>query len=107
MSFKITGLNELQKELKQMKKATKELEQTKQVSFDNLFTTSFMQKYTSFSSIDEFLNAGGFTAQTQEDFEAIPEKELDKYISNTTNFKNWEDMLGEATEQYVLKKLGF
>lgn len=90
-----------------MKKTIKELEQTKQVSFDNLFTTSFMKKYTSFSSIDEFLNAGGFNVQTQEDFEAIPEKELDKYISNTTNFKNWEDMLGEAAEQYALKKLSF
>ncbi len=107
MSFKITGLTELQKDLKQMEKAAKELSQTKQVSFDKLFSASFMRKYTSFSSIDEFLNAGGFDAQSQEAFEAIPEEELDKYIANTTNFKNWEDMLGEAGTQYALKKLGF
>lgn len=107
MSLKITGLDKLEKQLKQMQKGVKELEKTKSVSFGELFTSSFMRKNTQFSSIDELLQSGGFHVESQEDFEAIPDAELDKYIATVTKFKNWEDMLGEATSQYALRKLGF
>ncbi len=106
-SIKIKGLDKLEKQLKQMQKGAKELSRTKQVSFSELFTTSFMKKYTSFSSMDELLNAGGFKVESQEDFEAIPDTELDRHIADTTKFKNWKDMLNEATTQYAAKKLGF
>lgn len=106
-SMKITGLDKLEKQLKQMKKGAKELSQTKNISFEELFPTSFMRKYTSFSSMDELLDASGFKVESQEDFEAIPENEFDKHIATNTKFKNWEDMLGEATSQYAAKKLGF
>ena len=105
-SIKIKGLDKLEKQLKQMQKGAKELSRTKQVSFSELFTTSFMKKYTSFSSMDELLNAGGFKVESQEDFEAIPDTELDRHIAATTKFKNWKDMLNEATTQYAAKKLG-
>ncbi len=104
-SIKIKGLDKLEKQLKQMEKGAKELSRTKQVSFSELFTTSFMRKYTSFSTLDELLQAGGFKIESQEDFEAIPDAEFDKHIAATTRFKNWEDMLSEATTQYVAKKL--
>lgn len=105
-SMKITGLDQLQKKLKQMEKGAKELEHTKQVPFNQLFTPAFMRKYTSFSSMDELLAAGKFNANSQEAFEAIPDEALDKHVKATTKFKDWEEMLGEATSQYALKKLG-
>ena len=106
-SIKIKGLDKLEKQLKQMQKGAKELSRTKQVSFGELFTTSFMKKYTSFSTMDELLNVGGFKVESQEDFEAIPDTEFDKHIAATTKFKTWEDMLSEATTQYAARKLGF
>lgn len=106
-SIKIKGLDKLEKQLKQMQKGARELERTKQVSFGELFTASFMKKYTSFSTMDELLKAGGFNVESQEDFEAIPDAEFDKHIAATTKFKNWEEMLNEATSHYVSKKLGF
>lgn len=106
-SFKITGLDKLEKQLKQMEKGAKELSKTKNVSFDELFPASFMREYTSFSSMDELLDAGGFKVESQEDFEAIPDMKFDKHISANTKFKSWEDMIGEATSQYAAKKLGF
>lgn len=105
-SIRIKGLDKLEKQLKQMEKGAKELSRTKHVSFGELFTTSFMKKYTSFSTLDDFLKAGGFDIESQEDFEAIPDTEFDRYIEATTKFKNWEDMLNEATTQYAVKKLG-
>lgn len=106
-SIKITGLDKLEKQLKQMQKAANELSHTKQVSFSELFTTSFMRQHTSFSSLDDLLKAGGFNVESQEDFEAILDAEFDRHIAATTKFKNWEEMLSEATSHYVSKKLGF
>lgn len=106
MSVKITGLYEMQKRLKQMEKGAKELSRTKQLSFEDLFPPSFMSKCSSFSSMDELLEAGGFKVEAAGDFEAIPDAPFDKHIAATTNFKCWEDMLGEASSQYAAKKLG-
>ncbi|WP_331463459.1 MULTISPECIES: hypothetical protein [Lachnospiraceae] len=107
MKMKIKGLDELEKQLKQMEKGAKELDGTHSVPFGELFTPSFMKKYTSFSSMDELLNAGGFKVESQEDFKNIPEDEFDKHIATSTNFSTWKDMLGKASQQYAAKKLGF
>lgn len=105
-SFKVTGLDKLEKQLKQMQKGAKELGNTKHIPLGELFTAPFMQKYTNFASIDELFTAGGFNATTQEDFENISEIELDQHIAASTKFTSWDDMLSEATSQYVSKKLG-
>ena len=106
-SVKVTGLDKLSKQLKKMEKGAEDLNKTKQVPFDELFPVSFMQKYTSFSSIDKLLESGGFNATSQEEFESIPDDEFDRHIATTTTFEHWEAMLSEATSQYVLNKLGF
>lgn len=77
-SVKVTGLDKLSKQLKKMEKGAEELNKTKQVPFDELFPVSFMQKYTSFSSIDKLLESGGFNATSQEEFESIPDDEFDR-----------------------------
>ncbi len=106
-SFKMKGFDKLEKQLKQAEKAARELSKTTHVSFEELFPASFMRKYTSFSSMDELLKAGGFSVESQEDFEAISSSEFDVCVAAHTKFKNWEEMLDEATSQFALKKLGF
>jgi hypothetical protein len=105
-SINIKGLDKLEKHLKQMEKGAKELEGTNHVSFGELFTVSFMKKYTSFSTLDDLLKAGGFNVESEEDFESISDTEFDRHIAAATKFKSWEDMLNEATTQYAIKKLG-
>lgn len=106
MTLKIEGLDKLMKQLKQMEKGAKELERTKTIPFDDLFTSYFMHKYTNFSTFDEFLEAGNFVVNSQEDFEAIPETDMDAHVSATAKFSTWKHMLDKATEIYVNKKLG-
>ena len=106
MSIEIKGLDELKEHLDQMQQNAKELEQTKSVSFSDLFTSSFMQKHTEFSSIDKLFKAGNFIVESQEDFEAISESELDAHVNKTTNFSSWQDMLDEAVKEFTAKKLG-
>lgn len=100
-------MDELQRKLRRFQKNLDELSRTTNVSFDDLFTPSFMDKYTNFSSFEGLLTAGGFIVQSQEDFEAIPEDVFDVHISKHTKFKNWKEMLGKAGEEYIARKLTF
>lgn len=105
--MKITGFEELNKQLNQMKQGLEELNETKFLSFDQLFPSSFMRKYTSFSSIEELFDSGSFKVESIEDLEAIADVDLDRHIAANSRFKTWEDMQNEATTQYMAKKLGF
>lgn len=105
--MEITGFNGLQKELDRIAKKADKVSRDSQVSFDELFTSSFMRKYTSFSSFDELLRAGNFNVQSQQDFENIPDALFDRHIAATTKFRRWEDMIKEAASQHILKKLDF
>ena len=105
--MKIEGFDKIQKKLRQMKKAAKELDGTHSVSFEDLFTTPFMKKYTQFQSIEEFFSSSSFNVTSQEDFEVIPEEDMDAYVASNTNFETWENMLSKAAEEYAARKLGF
>ena len=106
-NFKMKGLDKLQKQLKTMEHAAKDLERGKEVSFEDLFTQSFMSKNTQFNSFDDLLKSGNFIVESQKDFEAIPDDEMDNHVVNTTNFANWKEMLDTAASEYAIKKLGF
>jgi butyrate kinase len=105
--MKINGLKDFQKNLKQLEKTAKKVQETGEIPFDQLFSSTFMKKYTNYSSFDELLEKGGFVVNSQEDFEKIPDDVFDKHISENTKFANWEKMQVAATEEYIAKQLGF
>ena len=107
MSKKDTGFDDLMKQLNKMETAAKELDGTHDVNIEEVFDIKFMRKYTTYDDFDAFLVGGGFKVESQQDFEELPEDQLDSYIQRTTKFDSWQSMLSEATEQYVVKKLGF
>jgi len=91
--------------LDKLKRKLKKLDGTHNVSYDKLFNASFMNRYTKHSTIDEFFDAGGFEFETEEEFDKIPESELDKHVQASTKFTNWQDMLGRAVEHFFDKML--
>ena len=102
-------LSDLTNQLKQMQKAARELDGPQQIRFKDLFPASFMTTHTKFNSISDWFNS-------YEPFVDIPDDEFDElvasegfsaYVTETTNFHNWEDMVKEATSEYISKKLGF
>lgn len=105
--MEINGLKEFQKKLNQMEKAAKDLDGTHSVSFSELFSASFMAKHTDFKTFEDFMEAGGFHAETTAEFEAITDEPFDSHVATTTKFSSWEEMLKAATSEYVKKKLGF
>lgn len=107
MNLEVSGFDELEDRLKEITKAAKELDGTHQVPIDELFDNRFMRKYTKFSSFSDFLEAGGWNVNSQEDFDAIPDYEFNAYIKKVTNFDDLNDMQAKAVEAYATKKLGF
>lgn len=102
-SFKISGMDDLQKDLERLSQNAQRMSGNHKVPFSELFTVSFMRKYTHSLSLDDLLKAGGF----QTDLDDIPEHKLDVYIRKVTKFKSWEDMLDTAVEEYIDRQLGF
>jgi len=104
---KVTGFKELQKQLKDMERKARELEKGVNVSFEELFNENFMSKYTKFNSFEDFLTAGNFDVESQEDFEAIPDEEFDAHVANNSKFNDWSNMMNTAGTEYTATKLGF
>ena len=98
------GLGDLEKQLNNILERANSAN-GKNVPFNTLFNKSFMKKYTKFLSFNEFLKAGDITATTNEEFDAIPESELNTLVSKHTNFKSWKEMQEKAAEIYVKVKL--
>ena len=102
--FKITGLDELEKQLDKLSQAADELDGEHSVSFGVLFNPEFMSRNTQFQTIDEFTERSSFDFS---DIESIDEAQLDKFIAEHTSFESWEDMKASAAQEWAAKKLGF
>ena len=96
VSVNLKGLKDLQKRLDSV---------SGPVQFNELFPPSFMKKYTNYSSINELFEHSGFILETQEDLSAIPEDELDLYLSKVTKFSSWSEMKQCAGQLYIKKQL--
>jgi hypothetical protein len=66
------------------------------VPFDELFPPEFMRRYTDFKSIEEMLGACGTRIESAEDSKRIPDAEWNKFVSERTKFKTWDDMQAKA-----------
>jgi hypothetical protein len=101
------GFDDFSKKLKKMEKSIEKYEGGKEVGFSELFTSSFMMKYTKFNNIYEFFDKSPFKVVTQKDLETINEEELDIYVSKNTQFTTWKSMSGKATNEHLAKQIRF
>ncbi|WP_324177398.1 hypothetical protein [Ligilactobacillus salivarius] len=104
--MKIKGLDNVNKNLNNFTKNVQKLSGTSNISITSLLNPKFMAKYTSnkYQSLESFLADSDFSGIP---LEQIPEKDLDKLVSQSTPFTTWKDMLAKAMNEYVAKKLGF
>jgi len=73
------------------------------VSFNDLFTPSFMTSYTKFSNFNDLLAAGKYNVKSLEDFMAIQDAKFDTFINKISKFKTWEKMQSAAVAEYLKK----
>jgi len=73
---------------------------------ENLFTDSFMKKYTDYENFTDFIISSELVPKelssiTYELFKKIPLRQLNEYINGNTIFESWDEMFSKATERYL------
>lgn len=105
MGSNITGLDQLQKRLKNLERKAGELDGSS-VPMTEVITPEFLQGCSRFSSLEEMIDARGFSVESQEDFTAIPDEQWDEFISANTSYDSWRAMLDAAGAEYAKKEFG-
>ncbi|MDX5982240.1 hypothetical protein SIL77_13330 [Exiguobacterium profundum] len=103
--MKNDGFDEASQHLNDMANRAKELEGNQSVPLDELMADSFIQEHTDYLNFDSWFQAGGFSAESNEEFNAIDESDLDQYVSTSTSFEDWQDMLRAAAGAWGLNRI--
>lgn len=105
MGIKITGLDELQRHLKELQHRAESLSGAHDVPIADLLTSEFMLLNTDFESAESMFSASGYKIQSQADFAAIPDEPWDAFVRSRTRFGSWKEMLAAAGEEYFGRRL--
>ena len=107
MKFEIKGLDKLEKRLKDIQKEAAE-QVNKEVNLGDLINGDFLKKNPSWNDISEFEK--GLPINLEEhlsNLQFIDDPSLNKYISENSNFENWNQFINKATEEYLAKNIKF
>ncbi|OAB33035.1 hypothetical protein [Paenibacillus glacialis] len=78
-------------------------EDPNQISLEDLFNETFMSKYSSYKSFEEFLIKGNFQVNSEEDINNLPDEFFDRHVNRETKFADWKSMLETANKEYERK----
>jgi len=108
LKIEIEGIDKVKKDLEDLKNNIEEID-GEQVKISELLNPEFMQKYTEFSNFDEMVEMSEFEEDTfDENFEEIIESdEWNDHVTDTTKFKDWEEMISTAGVELISRRLGF
>jgi hypothetical protein len=106
MEIRVEGIDEINRNLEKILDRAKELEGKNRIPFTELFTDSFIKKYTNFKNAQDFVDTCENSIGI--DFLSIDENDekFNKLIRGKTSFDNWNEIVGKATAEWVGKKLG-
>jgi hypothetical protein len=105
--MKISGLDEFQRSLGNLSAKAQALSGDHNVPLKELLSDSFVRSHSQFNSLEDLFEASGFSVNSQEDFEKIPDAEWDTFIRGNSDFPDWKSMLGSAGTEWMKTQLGF
>jgi hypothetical protein len=82
-----------------LEKVAEERGDQQAVSYQDLFSPMFMQKNTSFATIDVFVRELGL--KDFQEIEKIDDKVIDDFVKKETKFNNWQEMQQRAVSEYM------
>jgi len=100
--FEIKGLDKLQKEIKKLERKGKSIGGKRQVKLTELLTDSFIRNNSDYNSLQNMVDSFPREIDSEKDFES---KEWDEFVRTESKFNSWEEMLQEAGDDWVKKKL--
>lgn len=89
--------------LKKLEKNLKSVDGTHNYELQEILNPTFISKVSKYSNVEDFLGACGI--KTADDFKAFPQDKFDDFVKENTKFKNWEEMITEASQELIAKKL--
>ena len=92
--------NEKDKLKQNLEKVAEERGDQQAVSYQDLFSPMFMQKNTSFATIDVFVREIGL--KDFQEIEKIDDKVIDDFVKKETKFNNWQEMQQRAVSEYMI-----
>ncbi|HBN36699.1 MAG TPA: hypothetical protein DD398_01025 [Lactobacillus johnsonii] len=101
--IEIKGLDAMQKRLKKIAENTQKVTNKGSLSFDEIFTDSFMRTYTKSSSLDEFF--ADLNVHNANDFKKLPQEQLDRKVQAETSFNSFKEMQSKAASEYFGKAI--
>jgi hypothetical protein len=107
VDFEISGLDAVRRSLAELRDRAEAIAGEQEVSISELFPPDFMAAHTEFDTWEGMFSASGFSVETAEDFEKIPDEQWDTFVRTHTKFANWHEMLSAGSEEWVARKLGF
>ena len=91
--------NEKDKLKQNLEKVAEDRGDQQAVSYQDLFSPMFMQKNTSFATIDVFVRELGL--KDFQEIEKIDDKVIDDFVKKETKFNNWQEMQQRAVSEYM------
>ena len=82
-----------------LEKVAEERGDQQAVLYQDLFSPMFMQKNTSFATIDVFVREIGL--KDFQEIEKIDDKVIDDFVKKETKFNNWQEMQQRAVSEYM------
>ena len=82
--------------IKKLQENVSSIPKSEEVNLAELMNEEFIKKCSEFKSLQELIDESPFNTETKEDFLAIPDKDWDVYINETTNYESWLEMQKSA-----------
>lgn len=105
--IKIKGIEEAKSKLDELAKRANDMSGTRSVTLQELLTNGFMVENTKFDNANDFFDKGGFNFKNSDEFKAIDDLELDRWVKANSKFSTWKEMINKAVIEYYKKGLGF
>lgn len=91
--------------LKKLTNNAKALQGSGGVSLTEILNDSFIQSNTPFNDLNELFEKGGFKFETLEEFEAIPDEDLNAFIASISEYATFQEMVNAARVAFMRSKL--
>jgi hypothetical protein len=103
--FKITGLEEFQRKIDQLRRNAEQMDGTHEVPLSELFSPAFMRQHSSVPNFETFCRDGGIDTSSKEAFEATDVQQLNSAVARLTEFPGWEEMKKAGAADWARRRL--
>jgi hypothetical protein len=103
--IEITGLDEFQRKIEQLRRNAENLDGSHEVSLAELFPPAFMRQHSLLPDIETFCRDSGLDLSSTEAIASTPIESLDAAVKRLTEFPTWHDMKSAGAANWAQRRL--